>query len=141
MCLKPYSNDLRQRVVQAYEKKEGSQRELARRFQVSLNFVYRLLKRFRQTGRVEPQPHGGGNPPKIQGAALSGVRRLVEKTPDATLKELCEQLKRRHRVAVRTATVHRVLQREKLTRKKKRSAPRSRIRKRSKSSGGSIART
>jgi transposase len=34
---------------------------------VSLNFVWLLLERFRETGRVDPKPHGGDQPPKIQG--------------------------------------------------------------------------
>jgi transposase len=40
-----YSIDLRQRILNAYEAKEGSQRTLAKRFQVSLSFVKRLIRR------------------------------------------------------------------------------------------------
>jgi transposase len=35
--MKPYSNDLRQKVVDAYKKGGGSMRKLARRFSVSLS--------------------------------------------------------------------------------------------------------
>lgn len=123
--MKPYSNDLRTRVVQAYEKKEGSQRALARRFAVSLSVVHELLKRHRQTGRVDPKPHGGGYPAKIQGAARTGLRRLVQRYPDATLAELRQKLARRYRLQVSQWTVGRLVRKEQLTRKKKPFAPRS----------------
>ena len=55
-----YSMDLRQRIINAYEAKEGSPRNLAKRFQVSLSFVKRLVIRYRETGLVKPKPHGGG---------------------------------------------------------------------------------
>ena len=52
--MKAYSVDLRQKVVDAYEQQEGSQRELAKRFKVSPNFVRLLLKRHQTEGTVEP---------------------------------------------------------------------------------------
>jgi transposase len=44
MTMKPYSTDLRIRVVQAYENREGAMRQLVITFRVSLSFVRRLLK-------------------------------------------------------------------------------------------------
>ncbi len=58
--MRPYSNDLRQKVVDAYPKGEGSMRSVAARFSVSLDFVWRLLKRYQQTRWVDPKAHGGG---------------------------------------------------------------------------------
>ena len=46
----PYSMDLRQRVAEAVENKEGSLRNLARRFCVSVTFITRLVGLRRQTG-------------------------------------------------------------------------------------------
>ena len=40
------SVDLRQRIITAYEAKEGSQRQLAERFQVSLSFIRDLSRRY-----------------------------------------------------------------------------------------------
>lgn len=48
-----YSADLRYRVIAAWQNREGSQRQLAQRFKVSLSFVRNLLRHYRQTGRVE----------------------------------------------------------------------------------------
>ena len=58
--MRPYSNDLRLRVVQAYENQEGSMRQLAARFRLSLSCGRDLLTRYRTTGSVAPKPHGGG---------------------------------------------------------------------------------
>lgn len=55
-----YSKDLRQRVVDAYKAKLGSQRQLAERFRVSLSFVHRLIRGHQKTGGVNAKPHGGG---------------------------------------------------------------------------------
>jgi transposase len=60
MIMKRYSTDLRIRVVQADENREGAMRQLAITVRVSLSCVRRLLKRSRETGSVAPKPHGGG---------------------------------------------------------------------------------
>lgn len=57
--MKAYSNDLRQKIVEAYLKGEGSIRQVAKRFSVSKSFVEKLLKRYRQTGQLEALPRGG----------------------------------------------------------------------------------
>ncbi|NEO79112.1 hypothetical protein [Moorena sp. SIO4G3] len=49
-----YSIDLRQRIINAYEAKECSQIKLAKRFQVSLFFVKRLIRRYQDTAEVKP---------------------------------------------------------------------------------------
>jgi transposase len=40
----PYSQDLRQRVLDTVRRREGSLRQFARRFLVSVSFVTRLLR-------------------------------------------------------------------------------------------------
>jgi hypothetical protein len=50
----PSSRDLRLRIVQAYTHQEGSMRQFATRFCVSLGGVRALLKRYRATGDVAP---------------------------------------------------------------------------------------
>ncbi len=49
----PYSLDLRQKVVESYENKEGSIRTIAKRFKVSKDFVQRLLKRYQNEGTIK----------------------------------------------------------------------------------------
>jgi transposase len=90
--MRPYSRDLRERIAAAVDERDGSQRQIARRFRVSLSFVARLLRRRRQTGSVDPQPHGGGHPPALQGTDRERLRQLVQEQPDATLDELRQRL-------------------------------------------------
>jgi transposase len=89
MTMKPYSTDLRIRVVQAYENREGAMRQLATTLRVNLSCVRRLLKHYRETGSVAPKPHGGGYPAKVDAGGLEVVQALVQVAPDATLSELC----------------------------------------------------
>ncbi|MDZ8257328.1 hypothetical protein [Nostoc sp. ChiQUE01b] len=46
-----YSKDLPYRVIMAWVAKEGSQRQLAQRFKVSLSFVRNLLRHYRESGQ------------------------------------------------------------------------------------------
>src|SRR3982750_4223413 len=96
--MKAYSDDLRSRIIKAYDSREGSQRQLAARFCVSLSFVRDLLRRVRETGRIEPRPHGGGPPLKIDERGLELIRRLLAETPDATLKKLCQMFAEREKL-------------------------------------------
>jgi len=111
--MRPYSMDLRQRVAQAVDAQEGSLRQLARRFRVSLSFITRLLALRRQTGSLSPRPHRPGPPPTLDEAALQRLRRLVRDQPDALLDELAQQL------GCGRMTVWRALRKLKITRKKK----------------------
>src|SRR5947209_5058030 len=113
--MRPYSMDLRQRVAAAVDHREGTWRQLAARFQVSLSFVARLVRHRRQTGTLTPKPHGGGQPPALGTAEEARLRDLVAEQPDATLDELRQRLGLR---CSRTA-VWRALQRLRLSRKKK----------------------
>ena len=48
--MKPYSNDLRRRIVEAIQENEETQSDIAGRFAVSISFVEKLWQRFRATG-------------------------------------------------------------------------------------------
>src|SRR5919109_3420855 len=91
MPMKPYSTDLRTRVVQAYEHREGAMRQLATTFRVSLSCVRRLLKHYRETGSVAPKPHGGGAPAKVDGSGLAPVQNPVHAAPDAPPSEIFQR--------------------------------------------------
>jgi transposase len=111
----PYSQDLRQRILETVERGEGSLRQIARRFLVSLSFVTRLLQLHRSTGSLQPRPHGGGNPAKLGPQDLERLRELVRQQPDATLEELRQSLG----VSCSTMTIARALRTLRLPRKKK----------------------
>jgi transposase len=54
---RPYSVDLRERVVRAVEA-GASRRATAARFEVSPSFVIKLVQRWRQHGTVQPERGG-----------------------------------------------------------------------------------
>lgn len=116
--MKAYSVDLRQKIVDAYNQQEGSQRQLAKRFRVSLTFIESLLKRYRTDGTVEPRAHGGGQVAKLSPEQQAVLAALVEEDNDAILVELCDRLKQRVGVCISRATMGRYIQKLKLTRKK-----------------------
>src|SRR5437764_11990841 len=90
--MQPLSNDLRKRILDAVDNREGSRRNLAARFKVNTSTITRLLQLRRQTGSFEPRPHGGGVEPTLDRDALERLRKLVEETPDATLGTLKQKL-------------------------------------------------
>src|SRR4028119_2018511 len=113
-----YSVDLRQKVIDAHNHQEGSQRQLAKRFRVSLTFIENLLKRYRTDGTVEPRAHGGGQVAKLSPEQETVLASLVEEDNDAILVELCNRLEQRVGVRVSRATMGRIVEKLKLTRKK-----------------------
>jgi transposase len=117
--MKAYSNDLRKKILEAYEKKEGSLRKLARRFSVSFSFVRRLVKRFRKLGIVDPKPHGGGSKPKLDPAYLGILREVSDANKDATLAELSDLFFKRTKIRVSGSTIAQKLKRLRISRKKK----------------------
>ena len=56
--MKAYSLDLRKKIVETYETGGITQRELATRFRVSLNFIVTLLRRVRRDQTFAPKPRG-----------------------------------------------------------------------------------
>lgn len=84
----PYSDDLRDRVLSAYDRGMKT-KQIAEVFQVSPAWARRIKQCRRETGRVRPLPTGGKRFQKIDPVLLA---ELVEQQPDATLKELRERL-------------------------------------------------
>lgn len=125
--MKPYSLDLREKVAAAYDRGEGSQPELARRFDVSLSFVEKLLRRRRQTGSLEAKPHTGGYAPRLNADGREALRQMLIDDNDLTLEELREQVRRRLGVTLSSPHLCRIVQTLDLPVKKRRSTPRSAI--------------
>ena len=55
--MRTLSMDLRERIVSAYENKEGTHLALAKRFSVSKAVVGKLVRQQREQGTLEPQVH------------------------------------------------------------------------------------
>ena len=76
----PYSADLRERVLVAYEHGEGTQVAIAHRFRVSPATVCNWVRQARQDGRRRPKPHRGGPAGRLGPAELALLQDLVAKT-------------------------------------------------------------
>jgi transposase len=116
--MKTYSNDLRQKIIDAYINREGSYRQLAIRFGISLSFIQTLINRYQDIGRIEPLPHGGGQKPKINDKHLEILQNIITENNDATLEELCSLFESKTQIKVSRATMGRALQKLQITRKK-----------------------
>jgi transposase len=120
---KPYSMDLRERVVSAVETGGFSRREAASRFGVGVSTAIGWVRRFRETGSVAPRRMGGYRPKKIQGAHRDW---LLERTreKDFTLRGLVAELADRG-LKVDYRTMWSFIHGEKLSFKKNRSRQRT----------------
>src|SRR5947208_3102585 len=90
--MKPLSNDLRKRILEAVDNDEGSRRKLAARLKVNTSTITKLLRLRRETGSFGPRPHGGGVEPTLDHEALERLGELVKQTPDATLEALKQKM-------------------------------------------------
>ena len=90
--MRALSMDLRQRIVGAYQSREGSYQVLAARFAVSRAVVGKLVRQQREQGSLEPQVHLRGRKPAIREKTLERLRKHLAEHPDATLEERIEAL-------------------------------------------------
>ncbi|MBN4005550.1 helix-turn-helix domain-containing protein [Nostoc sp. LPT] len=105
-----YSRDLRERVIMACVAKEGSQRQLAQRFKVSLSFVRNLLRQYRTNGQIEAKRRGGYQKPTIINEHLSIIQSMVEGKNDLLLRELCDRYAEGTGISVSVSTMHRAVE-------------------------------
>jgi transposase len=116
--MKPYSVDLREKIVNAYERGDTSVRRVAVQFGVAKSYVQKLLKQKRTLGSVEPKKQGGAMKGKLDEYG-SELAEMVKSHPDATLSEYCEYFGEKYHVWVCESVMCCALQKQKLTRKKR----------------------
>lgn len=90
----PYSTELRERVVQAYEAGEGSHAEIGTRFRLGEATVKRWVWLKRRSGDVSPLPKRGGTPSDIAGKDLDAI---LERLGDPTAVEMTVEFNRSRR--------------------------------------------
>ena len=105
--MKPYSKDLRLRVLAAVD--AGTPREeVARTFSVSMPTIKRWLKRRRETGDLQPRAIPGR--PARKGAMLKEwLPEHLEANHDLTLEEHCEAFEEEFGEEVSTSTIGRAI--------------------------------
>lgn len=114
-----YSLDLRQKILSAWQNQEGTQRELAKRFKVSLSFIRDFLRRYRETGEIAAKPQGGDRRSKIKGEDQKILQEIVTEQSDIYLREIQEVIKERKGIEVSISSLSRTLNHLNLKRKKK----------------------
>ena len=112
---RPYSDDLRERVVEAVEA-GASRREAADRFEIAPSSAIKWLQRWRESGSVAAKPTGGSVSPLEEHATC--LLALVAEQPDLTLEEIVEAM-HKHRIAGSRTAVWRFLKRHEISFKKK----------------------
>lgn len=122
---KPYSQDLRDRVIEAVVNGGMSRRAAARRYGVSESIAVKWLERVERQGSREPAGHGGHRASK-----LMPHREFLEAArtgkPDITLQELCDRLAVERGVGADTSMMSRFFRRIGITFKKRPSSRASR---------------
>jgi transposase len=122
--VRPYSNDLRARVVDDVAG-GGTIRGVAARFGVSPSFVSKLHSRYRRTGSVEPDKQGGDHRSHRIEAQGEWILDRVAAAPDITQDELRRGLADRG-LSVSCSTVWRFFKRHRMSLKKRPRTPPSR---------------
>src|SRR5271167_2675123 len=97
---KPYSDDLRERVMEAVEA-GASRREAAENFNLSPSSAVKWLQRWRDTGSAKAKPTGGSTSPLEKHA--KALLALVAQQPDLTLDEIVATMRKRRIPGSRTA--------------------------------------
>jgi transposase len=123
--MRPYSLDLRERIVRAVEA-GATQVAVAEAFSVGRATVQRYVAQ-RRRGSLAPRPIPG-RAARIGAAQGPALRAQLDATPDATLAEHCGRWAGDQGVRVSVATMQRAIARLGWTRKKRRSTPPSRTR-------------
>lgn len=118
--MRPYSQDLRERVMTAVNAGQQSLSEIAQTFHISASTVDKWCQRQRETGSVAARPFAGGRRRVLQGCGPM-IRTAVKKQPDVSLAELCERVRTAHGLQASPSMMCRELQRLKLPLKKSRS--------------------
>lgn len=112
--MKAYSLDLRQKILDTYLAGGISQRQLAKRFCVTLSFIEKLLKQYRETGSIAPKVRTQQTPPKLNEQQLNVLKEIVAANNHATLSEIREQLQEKTGITVGISTVDRMLKKMKI---------------------------
>ena len=118
MSMATLSLDLRERIVTAYDKAEGTREQIARRFSVPLGLVKKLLQQRSKTGCIKPRHHLAGRKKRIVAEHRIAMRKHLQRKPDMTLAELREALG----LQCTLPAIHYVFVNMGLTYKKRRSA-------------------
>ena len=124
---KPLGDDLRRKLLFAYDQGEGTLEELAGRFLVSVGWAKKISAARNRTGQAERVPHKPGRKPAAGAEAQQQVRAWFVQQPDLTLAEVKQKLLSEASVSLSLPQVWKLLRKMGLRLKKSRSTPPSEI--------------
>ncbi len=113
---RPYSTDLRERVVWAVEAGH-SRRAAAEMFGISASCAVKLVRRWRETGSVQPGKIGAPKGSKLDRHA-DWLLQLVEAEPDITLAEIQARLEAEQDMAASIGAIWNFFDRNEISFKK-----------------------
>lgn len=116
---RPYSMDLRERVVTAVTQEGQSRNQAANRFGVAISTAVKWLERYETTGSIAPGQMGGHRPKTLSGDHAEWLRgRCRERA--FTLRGLVKELADQRGLKVDYRSVWEFVHAEKLSFKKRR---------------------
>src|ERR1700688_4762065 len=123
-----YDDDLRRKLLQAYDRGEGTLDQLALRFSVSVPWAWKISAQRKRSGQMERVEQRRGSRPKVTAEVEQRLRDWVDAQPDLTLAELQQKLEENDHVHVSIGRLWQVLRKMGLRLKKSRSTPENVIR-------------
>lgn len=119
----PYGDDLRRKLLSAYDQGEGTLEELAGRFLVSVGWAKKVSAQRNQTGKAERVRHQPGRKPRVGPELHPRVLAWVREEPDLTLAELQTKLRNEVGISLSLPQIWHLLRKLSLRLKKSRSTP------------------
>jgi transposase len=111
LLMRPYSEDLRRKIVAAVE--GGMPKtQAARTFGVGLSSVKRYCRLAAHEEPLAPRKKGGGRPPKANATVARLLEEDVSKRPYAAVRERVDFLRGASGVALSASTVRRLLRKK-----------------------------
>lgn len=121
-----YSDDLRSKILRAYERGRLGLEALADQFGVSYGYTKKIRRQQLQSGRVERRRQSRYGPvSRVTAAVEEQLRHELRRQPDLSLRELAERLEQSRQLRLSRTRLWEVLRRLGLRRKKNRCTPAS----------------
>ena len=124
---KALGDDLRRKLLFAYDQGDGTLEELASRFVVSVGWAKKISAARIRTGQAERVPHEPGRKPRAGAEVQQQVRAWFVQQPDLTLAEVRQRLGSEAGVSLSVPQVWHLLRKLGLRLKKSHSTPPSEI--------------
>lgn len=119
----PYSNDLRRKFLQSYDRGKASLRELAEQYEVSPGWGKKISARRTRTGQIDFVPYHRGRKSRATEEVQQWLGEKVREQADLTLAELQQKLAKEKKIQLSVSRLWRVLKDLGLRLKKSHSTP------------------